>query len=42
VQSVLNPCLPAGRGGIRDFWTFSEISKKMLDKSDGEVIIGSV
>jgi hypothetical protein len=26
VSSVPNPCLPVGRGVIRDFWIFSEIS----------------
>jgi hypothetical protein len=32
---MFNPCLPvgrAGRGVIRDSWTFSEIPKNDLDK----------
>jgi|GEM_PF-5966587 len=33
-----NPCLPVGRGVIRDFWTFSEISNFSLDMFEIDVV----
>jgi hypothetical protein len=35
VASLSNPCLPVGRCVIRDFETFSEISKKYFDPFGG-------